>query len=634
MTSGPTQTPPQIPPSQFLPPLLEAQTTSQPQPSTPQPHHSSPFAPRATVAPSAPTPSVPPVPAKEHSAAMPASVVAKTDEISDSDTQEPVVPKNKEPIIVDDSDAEDEKITTQDSADGKMRAIIERINAHSDRSDEDEDPAANDDDVDFGNQEEDATDNFKGPEKQDAKKPNGNDDADSDPQHEEPAHMDDEDEKSEEEAPTRLSKHAKGKASKAKTAKDKEPKSKRNKKEPVTKVIKKQTDTRAKGKLVRSKASAAARKKDSAKTDARVEDKETSRTRSPAKSPKASPTSSPNTKKTVAKEATRGAAKADGKARGKSVSKAAAAASKEAKPKKTITKQAATSKKPLLKKNEGKVGTAVRTYSKKNVASAGKSSVLKKTAATGLSDKRRGSKSDNKTTKKGKGKPRAVSKSSEEDEEVMEVVSDAEENSSDVEPDEDESQQATTPACKYSTIGSLACSSRDPTCTAMLDHAVQQLGKYDVVYYGPDCNVKPSAYIIGKSTKRGWGILQALVSGIPLVSDEWLSASISEGKWKPMDLYRSDKFGQSPTSVTSTSEVGHKIFDGQRVKVVSNGKDVPSIRKLLRTCGARVAETRFDVIINDTETVVDGHVNVTKKWLADSVENGVVLDYDGYLLEN
>lgn len=569
---------------------------------------------------------------------MPSTAVAKTHEISDADTQEPVVQKNNEPIVVDDSDADDGKINTQDSADGKMRAIIERINAHSDRSDDDEDSTANDDDVDFGNQEEDDANNSKSAEEQGSKKAKGNEHVDSDCEDEEAAHMDDEEEQAAEEVDGTLSRQAKGKASRGKAIKDKEQKSKKQKKEPVAKVIKKQTDAKAKSKLVRSKASAAAKKKDSAKADARMEDKDVSRARSPAKSPKTSPkgspTTSPKAKKAAAREVSRVAAKAEGKPRGKSATKTPPASSRDAKPKKTIAKQAAISKKPPVKKNEGKAATALRTYSKKRATNSAKSSVVKKTPTTPI-DKRRAQKTETKTPKKAKGKARPISKSSEEEEDVMEVVSDAEEKSSDVESDDEESEEvAKTPASKHSIVGSLACSSRDPTCTALLDHAVQQLGKYSVVYYGPESNAKLSAYIIGKDTKRGWGILQALASGIPLVSDEWLSASISDGKWKPMDVYRSDKFGQSPTSVASTSTVGQKIFDGQRVKVISDGKDLPSIRKLLRTCGARVAETRFDVVINDTDQAVDGHVNVTKKWLADSVEAGVVLDYDAYQIEN
>ncbi|CDF35798.1 unnamed protein product [Chondrus crispus] len=197
--------------------------------------------------------------------------------------------------------------------------------------------------------------------------------------------------------------------------------------------------------------------------------------------------------------------------------------------------------------------------------------------------------------------------------------------------DEEMGEVARTPA-KQAILGRLACSSRDGNASALLEHAVQQLGKYEIISYGPESEGEIKAYIVGKETKRGWGLLQAIACGVPLVSEDWLSSSISEGKWKAMNVFRSDQFGQSPRSVEAGATTV-RILEGQRIKILSDKKDAASIRKLVKLCGGRIAETRMDVVINDGAHVLGGCANVEKKWLADSVEAGEVMDFEGYIVE-
>lgn len=561
----------------------EAKTTT-----PPRPKHSTPSEPKAPTPPPHPQPGLS-VPSASVDVPPPSSIRSPSarpqlrmgsniggDSCSDTETQEPTKPvMPKTPVHVEDSDVEEPTTVVRggspDSSDGKMRQIIERINADSDRSD-DEEQVNEEEEVDFGDEvEEDMVVDVDEKVKEAEMKEEGK---------------------------------TKGKG-------------KKKEKEAPVKTIKK-ADAKGKSKGGKGKGSALVKKKEAA-----AKEKAGSRNGSPKTSPKPE-------KKTASRVNGKGTAKADAKPRAKAVAKSSADKEKAVKPKKTISKEdKKTAKKPLLKKNEKKTG-AVKTFSKKANAATAKSSPKGKKAATPKKAKKEKA-IPVKNTKKSK-KPKATatpSKSSEDDDSM--VVADSEDEANTSDSEEEMEETARTPGSKLPILGNLACSSRDANASALLDHAVQQLGKYNVVSYGPDSDCDLHAYVIGKETKRGWGLLQALASGVPLVSEDWLSSSISEGKWKPMDVFRSDRFGQSPRSVDATAQQTG-ILDGQRVKVVSDNKDVASIRKLLCLCGARVAETRMDVVINDTGKPAKGCVNVSKKWLADSVEAGEPLDYDAYVM--
>lgn len=296
--------------------------------------------------------------------------------------------------------------------------------------------------------------------------------------------------------------------------------------------------------------------------------------------------------------------------------------------KKTIAKKAS----PVAKKGKD-VHTPVKTYSKKMGVAATKTSPS--TAAKKKGDGKTMAKTPIKGSAKVKGRKKKVVEPSEEDDEDggdVEMASEGEASDDGIEAvsaDEEDESEARTPTGKMGIIGNVACSSRDTNTQALLSHAVQQLGQYNIVEYGADWDVALTAYVIGSETKRGWGILQALASGVPLVTEDWVSKSISEGDWQDMNAFRCDRFGQSPQRVDAVA--GHaKMLEGLRVKVKCDGGDRGSVRKLVRLCGGRVAETRMDVVINDTEKAVDGSVNVSKKWLADSIEAGAAIEFEPY----
>lgn len=184
------------------------------------------------------------------------------------------------------------------------------------------------------------------------------------------------------------------------------------------------------------------------------------------------------------------------------------------------------------------------------------------------------------------------------------------------------------PTPKREIIGYLSCSSRDGTATALLSHATSQLGSYRVVNCDAQNDSPITAYCIGAETRRGWGVLYAMACGVPLVSEDWLSKSISEGAWQDMDDYEDEKFGPSWKTHKMRQKVGEGLMSGLRVKV--QGPDAAMMKKVLVAAGARVAETRLDVIINDTGTVQASAPNVTKSWLADSIEHFQVMDYRPY----
>lgn len=302
----------------------------------------------------------------------------------------------------------------------------------------------------------------------------------------------------------------------------------------------------------------------------------------------------------------------------------------DVKPKKTITKSS-----PSKVGGRKLVKTPVKTYSKKEAGGTTKRSTpTKKATSTKAASSVKKSSTPSKTQDKKKTTPRkrkVAKQESEEDEEEdnVDVAVDADEES------EEESQPTqgdeATAAGKGSKLGNIACSTRDSNAQSLLDHAVQQLGQYRIVDYSGDCDTVLSAYVVGKGTKRGWGLLRAMVAGVPLVSDDWLSTSISNGKWADMKSFYTDRFGQSPRPVSGAGSLTH-ILDGMRVKVSCDPKEAANVRKLVTVCGGRVAETRVDIIINDSKKVIDGATNVEKKWLADSIEAGVAIEFEPYVV--
>lgn len=523
-----------------------------------------------------------------------------SDSASEADTVEPMN-KSVQVTEVPDSDVEDTgEINSTSPNAAKLKGIIEQINADSDDDDLPDDP------VDFGEEEED----------------------DEPPPAANPATSEEQNIHDKGAEQMELGSAAKNSQPKTQSKKSNSPSSKsRSKKEPKPgpeKTIKKQAAA-AKGK------SKIQKKTTTTKKSAPLL-KSTGKASSSQKVSK-SREGSPKSKKTVARtEATttiKGSPKGS-KKEGKKDNKKDTDKTKPGKPVKTIDKSAKKgSEKTLLKKNKTKAPT--KTFSKKTKTDAKEATETKTNKAKPVKRSKNAASSKQKTTKKGKSS-KAEKENEEEENEDMEVTSDAEMSDADS-SDADSELLTHTPNSKLPIIGSLACSSRDTNAQALLDHAVQQLGKYRVVEYGADSDVHLHAYIISSGTKRGWGVLQALVSGSHLVSEDWLSSSISEGSWQPMSAFLSDRFGKSPRSVTGT-DAHNQILEGLRIKVACEGQDARSVRKLVTLCGARVAETRVDLIVNDTGKIVDGGTNVTKKWLADSVESGVAVEYQPYLVES
>lgn len=291
--------------------------------------------------------------------------------------------------------------------------------------------------------------------------------------------------------------------------------------------------------------------------------------------------------------------------------------SNSVRPKKTIVKQNRSSNKTGASRSSPARSSVKATKAKKDSPDG---------RAKGVGKGKKGNSS------KKEDKRRRMMKNSgdaEDDAEVDEVDgNESEDEVAQEEGTQDNDTYVTHTPLKGGILGNLACSSRDCNARALLDHAVQQLGKFRVVDYAGDIDMPLRAYIVGKETSRGWGLLRAVASGVALVSEDWLSTSISEGHWADINAFRSDRFGQSPRRIDCIAGTNN-ILNGMRVKVECLD-DSAKVRKLVQICGGRVAETRMSVVINDGRTPVDGAINVNKKWLADSIEAGVALDSDAY----
>lgn len=535
--------------------------------------------------------------------------VQASDESSDAETLEPVKPALAPRQAVADSDDDPDMAPPRKPT---VRELVDDIrDADSDHSDDD--PVAPEDTVDFGDEEE-LDPNSDRPTRARSESPDP-------PAKPLPGHSESEGRPD----PDPAERPAAEKPDQSPPKK--KPKAKKDKDAAPLKTIKKPSaEGKAKAKSLKAKGAPLVKKRDTS-----PKKKPSSPKGSPSNSPDHSPSASPKQGK---KSAAKPAAKATQKGSAKPTAKpklAAKTSEKAAKPKKVIAKKDTAEKKAVVREEKKPVA---KTFSKKDKKAASASASKGKKFVSPKKTKTEGKVKTEGKSKKTKGKAKPAPKSSEEEEDDVEMV-DERDSAEEADPTSDadeEDEMARTPGSKLPILGNLACSSRDGNCTALLDHAVEQLGKYNVVSYGADSDCSLSAYIIGKDTKRGWGLLQALACGAPLVSDEWLSTSISEGKWKPIDMFRSDRFGQSPRTVDGATTASSKLLEGVRVKVHCTGKDEPSVRKMLRICGARIAETRMDVVINDTGKPVGGPVNVVKKWLADSIEAGMPLDHAPYVV--
>eukprot|EP00178_Gracilaria_changii_P023457 TRINITY_DN70969_c0_g1_i1.p1 TRINITY_DN70969_c0_g1~~TRINITY_DN70969_c0_g1_i1.p1 ORF type:complete len:648 (-),score=134.31 TRINITY_DN70969_c0_g1_i1:456-2399(-) len=556
------------------------------------------------------------------------SMAALNEALSDADTQEPVKTELQSRQIPESDDDDDvimigvkssEKTSGKKSNEAKSTGKASRAAhtiADSDLSDDEQhaDPP-----VDFGEEEDDEEDHTTEKSKPGVPVRSKDPDLDDFDDEDKPA---DKSSKADESEPKPNENAKKGIPASQSPKKTKKAKTKEL--SPSKTIRKPKVDLKTKSKTVKGKQKGSKKATQVGKT----KEKASSLSKSPSLESTAKPTKQEHQSKNSAKSKplVRKAALPKG-------DKATLATQKPLKVKKSISKEEAVKEKKSPVKKNTKTAP-VSTYSKKAMKASGHPS---KTPAK--EKKKRGEavvaqkKSPGRKVVK---KTKAVKKKKDEEDEESETTGHVEEEAEIGEPISDSDSMAdelaTTPSSKLAILGNLACSSRDQNAEALLDHAVQQLGRYHIVSYNAESNTELKAYIIGKGTKRGWGLLQALVSGVPLVSENWLSGSISEGKWLPMNAFRSDKFGHSPRTVEGTEEARGKLLDGLRIRVVSTEKDVASIRKIIRLCGARLAETRVDLVINDSKKKVDTCPNVQKKWLADSIEAGVPLDYEPYLL--
>lgn len=292
--------------------------------------------------------------------------------------------------------------------------------------------------------------------------------------------------------------------------------------------------------------------------------------------------------------------------------------SKAVRPKKVIDKQSRNLGKTSVSKGSPAQSSSKASKAKKD---------LPEGKAKGTRKGKKGSVSKKEDKRKRAKKQQEVDDDVPEEVENEDVESDSENEELQEGSQDNDSYVLHTPL-KGGILENLACSSRDPNTRALLDHAVQQLGKFRVVDCLEGIDVPLRAFIVGKDTSRSWNLLHAVASGVALISEDWLCASISEGNWADIDAYRSDRFGQSPRGIDTTGGT-NSILNGMRVKVECPN-DSTQVRKLIKVCGGRVAEARMDLVINDGRPPVKGTINVTKKWLADSIEAGVALDLDAY----
>jgi hypothetical protein len=174
-------------------------------------------------------------------------------------------------------------------------------------------------------------------------------------------------------------------------------------------------------------------------------------------------------------------------------------------------------------------------------------------------------------------------------------------------------------------LGGIACSSADLETRDLLEAAVNTLGGYG------SASPETATIFVSGGVRRGPALLTAIARGIPVLSPEFLTKAITDGKW-PTDKAKFETHeGAKNSRITKGDPKGAGFLKDKRIKLTGDlGINRASLSLMIRESGGRVVSTREDVVLSDKPLQSSEPNVVPIKWFADSVEEQRILPFESY----
>jgi hypothetical protein len=222
------------------------------------------------------------------------------------------------------------------------------------------------------------------------------------------------------------------------------------------------------------------------------------------------------------------------------------------------------------------------------------------------------------------------------DENAEEAESDAdcgahEENGDDPEAGEYQDGSAAAGGTKgRAFLGSLSFSAGDVETASIVQAACKSL-----IGYSDALVSSASMFIVGDNSKRTESILLAISRSIPVVSVDFVTASISAGKWLNWRDYERHAGGKASRLRKEASNEGG-FLKRMRVKVCGTPPiPLATLDAIVKYSGGLIVNSRADVTLVGTGStkLSDADSNPVRfKWLADSVEGQRILGFEAYIV--
>ncbi|KAJ8900758.1 hypothetical protein NDN08_000059 [Rhodosorus marinus] len=295
-------------------------------------------------------------------------------------------------------------------------------------------------------------------------------------------------------------------------------------------------------------------------------------------------------------------------------------------PPKAAKKSSKVAGKGAGKGTKSKPGSKKVIYKKKEVKGkenkspgSDDSDVLLGRLIEGKSKKDKMKKRKSPTPKKPKKSPLGKAKSKKKQEEELPSAGESSEDEMNHSADEEEiiTQMVDDSQAEY-----IAFTSGDADLHDLVLQGVKLLGRFEVCDRQSDEAVGCHVYVLGNGGRRTGKLLDAIAL-------DWVLASISEGKWKPLEEYEAtDIYPGAKIARESNGSKAKGLFNGGKVGIAGTPRmPMHEISSLVESCKGTLSDYRCDYLIvarNATWSEMDEMESskcsrVTEKWFFDSI---------------
>jgi hypothetical protein len=178
-------------------------------------------------------------------------------------------------------------------------------------------------------------------------------------------------------------------------------------------------------------------------------------------------------------------------------------------------------------------------------------------------------------------------------------------------------------------MGSMAFSGGDEETASLVLSACKSLNGYTEAPVSD-----ASIFIVGHTGRRTESILLAISRSIPVVNVDFVTASISAGRWLRWQDYERHA-GARAARLRRESSNDAGFLKRMRVKICGEPPIcLRTLHAIVKNCGGRIVQSRADVTLVGSNADYEclPHANVVRfKWLADSIEAQAVLGFELYM---